>query len=64
MTDNQYSYALGWLVTIPLEIIAASLTLSFWDGAKHINAAAWVSVRNLQAESRVYSSAARSPSFS
>lgn len=39
-----WNYALGWLVAIPLEIVSASLTLSYWDGAKGINAAAWVSI--------------------
>jgi amino acid transporter len=28
---TQYSYALQWLIVLPLEIIAASLTLSYWD---------------------------------
>lgn len=26
-----YSYALQWLVILPLEIIAASLTITYWD---------------------------------
>ena len=26
-----YSYAMQWLIVLPLEIIAASLTLSYWD---------------------------------
>lgn len=26
------SYAMQWLVVLPLEIIAASLTLRYWDG--------------------------------
>lgn len=25
------SYALQWLIVLPLEIIAASLTISYWD---------------------------------
>ena len=36
------SYALNWLVTLPLELTAASITVSFWPGAKSVNPAAWV----------------------
>lgn len=39
-----WNYALGWLVAIPLEVVSASLTLSYWEGAKGINPAAWVSL--------------------
>ena len=39
-----YSYALSWLVTLPLEIVAASITLSFWQGARDVNPAAWVTI--------------------
>lgn len=27
-----YSYALQWLIVLPLEIIAASITITYWDG--------------------------------
>ena len=36
------SYALSWLVTLPLEITAASITLQFWSGARAVNPAAFV----------------------
>jgi amino acid transporter len=26
-----FSYALQWLVTLPLELVAASITISFWN---------------------------------
>lgn len=39
-----WNYALSWLITLPLEIIAASLTLSFWSGAEKVNGAAWVTI--------------------
>jgi yeast amino acid transporter len=39
-----WNYALQWLVTLPLEIVAASITISFWPGAKSVNGAAWVSI--------------------
>lgn len=38
------SYALSWLVTLPLEIVAASITLRFWSGARETNPAAWVTI--------------------
>lgn len=34
--------SLNWLVTLPLELTAASITLSFWPGAKEVNPAAFV----------------------
>lgn len=29
-TDEYHSYAMQWLVVLPLEIVAASLTIRFW----------------------------------
>ena len=29
--NHHDSYAMQWLIVLPLEIIAASLTLSYWD---------------------------------
>src|ERR1700761_7926122 len=43
-TDHIYSYALQWLVTLPLEIVAASLTLEFWPGSRGVNGAARVTI--------------------
>ena len=37
-----WNYALQWLVVLPLEIVAASITIDFW-GSK-INNSAWVSI--------------------
>lgn len=28
---TSYSYAMQWLVVLPLEIIAASITITFWN---------------------------------
>lgn len=39
-----WNYALQWLITLPLEIIAASITISYWDGVKDINPSAWVTI--------------------
>jgi amino acid permease len=36
------SYALNWLVTLPLELTAASITVSYWPGAKDTSPAAFV----------------------
>lgn len=34
---DDISYALSWLVALPLEIVAASITMGFWEGARGIN---------------------------
>lgn len=43
-----WNYMLQWLVIFPLELIAAAMTLSYWDGddngATNVNKAAWVSL--------------------
>jgi len=39
-----WNYAMQWLVVLPLEIVAASITLDFWPGARDTNAAAWVTI--------------------
>jgi amino acid transporter len=31
-------------VTLPLEIVAASITISYWPGAQSVNPAAWVTI--------------------
>jgi amino acid transporter len=38
------SYAIQWLVVLPLEIVAASITLTYWPGAEKTNEAAWVTI--------------------
>lgn len=37
-----HSYALQWLIVLPLEIIAASITISYWNGT--INKAVFVTI--------------------
>ncbi|CZS91223.1 related to amino acid transporters [Rhynchosporium graminicola] len=37
-----WNYALNWLVTLPLELTAASITVSYWPGAKSVSPAALV----------------------
>ena len=44
LTAISNSYALSWLVTLPLEIVAASITVGYWSGAQSVNPAAWVTI--------------------
>jgi len=44
LTVCSTSYALSWLVTLPLEIVAASITVGYWPGSRSINGAAWVTI--------------------
>ncbi|KAI3403761.2 HIP1 [Candida oxycetoniae] len=37
-----WNYCLQWIVTIPLSLVSASLTIDFWDSS--INPAAWISI--------------------
>jgi len=39
-----WNYALQWLIVLPLEIVAASITLNFWEGSQGVNPAAWVTI--------------------
>jgi amino acid transporter len=42
LTDFSPSYAMQWLVVLPLEIVAASITIGFWNS--DITNAAWVTI--------------------
>ncbi|KGK40019.1 hypothetical protein JL09_g706 [Pichia kudriavzevii] len=37
-----WNYALGWLITLPLELVSASITIDYWNS--EINSAAWVTI--------------------
>jgi amino acid transporter len=37
-----WNYALQWLIVLPLEIVAASITINYWGSI--VNNAAWVSI--------------------
>ncbi|CAM9014205.1 unnamed protein product [Wickerhamomyces anomalus] len=37
-----WNYALQWLVVLPLELVAASITIKYWNS--HINSVAWVAI--------------------
>lgn len=39
-----WNYALQWLIVLPLEIVAASITVKYWDRDEKINGAIWVTV--------------------
>ncbi|ODQ64844.1 amino acid permease [Nadsonia fulvescens var. elongata DSM 6958] len=39
-----WNYAIQWLVVFPLEIIAASITISYWDPEQKYNPAIWVAI--------------------
>lgn len=39
----KFSYAMQWLVVLPLEIVAATLTIEYWNHGK-INNDAWVAI--------------------
>lgn len=39
-----WNYTISWLVTLPLEITAVSMTIGFWPGARETNSAAWVAI--------------------
>lgn len=39
-----WNYAMQWLVVLPLEIVAASITLQYWPGAADTNPAAFVTI--------------------
>ena len=37
-----WNYALQWLIALPLEIVAAAITVQYWDSP--VSPAAWVSI--------------------
>ncbi|RKF81278.1 General amino-acid permease GAP2 [Golovinomyces cichoracearum] len=39
-----WNYAIQWLVILPLEIVAASITMSYWSSVGKVNEAVWVTV--------------------
>lgn len=39
-----WDYAIGWLVILPFEITAATITLDYWPHAQTINNGVWVAV--------------------
>lgn len=41
---NLRSYAMQWLVVFPLEIVAAAITVQYWDKDHTISPAVWVTL--------------------
>ncbi|KAK4992676.1 histidine permease [Elasticomyces elasticus] len=39
-----WNYAMQWLIVLPLEITAATLTVQYWDAERTINPDAWVAI--------------------
>lgn len=39
-----WNYAMQWLIVLPLEIVAAAITVNYWDKQKTISPAVWVTV--------------------
>lgn len=39
-----WEYSLGWMVTLPFEIVAAGITLEFWKSREEINPGVWCAV--------------------
>lgn len=41
---NECSYAMQWLVVLPLEIVAATFTINYWDQNNKVSNNAWVAI--------------------
>lgn len=41
---NIVSYAISWLICLPLEIVAASITMAYWEGSRDVHPAVWVTI--------------------
>ncbi|KAI5783554.1 amino acid permease-domain-containing protein [Geopyxis carbonaria] len=39
-----WNYAMQWLIVLPLEIVAAAMTVKFWDKDETISPAVWVTI--------------------
>lgn len=39
-----WNYWFQWVVTLPLELVAASFTLQFWDSDKTVNIGVWITI--------------------
>lgn len=39
-----WNYALFWVVVLPLELVAASMTINFWKGSLKYNNDAWIAI--------------------
>lgn len=34
----------NWLIVLPLELVVAGITLQFWEGARDVHIAVWITV--------------------
>lgn len=39
-----WNYAMSWLVVLPFELSAASITIGFWDPTQKYNVGIWITV--------------------
>ena len=39
-----WNYVFQWAIVLPLELVVAGFTVKYWDGAKHVNVAVFVTV--------------------
>ncbi|KAI5784970.1 amino acid permease/ SLC12A domain-containing protein [Pyronema domesticum] len=39
-----WNYAMQWLIVLPLEIVAAAITVNYWDDKQTISPAVWVTI--------------------
>lgn len=39
-----WNYAMQWLIVLPLEIVAAAITIGYWNTARDISPAIWVAI--------------------
>ena len=39
-----WEYAILWLIVLPFELTAASITIKFWPGGENINSGVWIAV--------------------
>lgn len=44
LSTDIVSYAISWLICLPLEIVAASITISYWEGSREVHPAVWVTI--------------------
>lgn len=39
-----WNYSMNWLIVLPFELTAATVTIEFWDPEQKINIAIWISI--------------------
>ena len=39
-----WNYVFQWAIVLPLELVVASFTVSYWDSVQNVNVAVWISI--------------------